>query len=104
MVKNDLKSFLKRYGLLNFYQNFYHNGFEYIEYVILQMYGGYPINDDILENCFHVYDEEQRKRILKAIVNEMKKINEFLNSDEYTNYQNIDLIKYENIIFYHHKK
>ena len=104
MVKNDLKSFLKRYGLLNFYQNFYHNGFEYIEYVILQMYGGYPINDDILENCFHVYDEEQRKRILKAIVNEMKKINEFLNSDEYTNYQNIDLIKYENIIFYDDKQ
>ena len=104
MVKNDLKSFLKRYGLLNFYQNFYHNGFEYIEYVILQMYGGYPINDDILENCFHVYDEEQRKRILKAIVNEMKKINEFLNSDEYINYQNIDLIKYENIIFYDDKQ
>ena len=100
MVKNDLKSFLKRYGLLNYYQNFYHNGFEIIEYVILQMYGGYPINDDILENCFHVYDEEQRKKILRAIVNEMKKINEFLISDEYNNYPNNDLIKYENIIFY----
>ena len=67
MAKNDLKSFLKRYGLMNYYQNFYHNGFELIEYVILQMYGGYPINDDILENCFHVYDEEQRKIILKII-------------------------------------
>ena len=99
VVKNDLKSFLKRYGLLNFYQNFYHNGFELIEYVILQMYGGYPINDDILENCFHVYDEEMRKKILKAIVSEMKKINEFLNSEEYNSYQNLDLIKYENIYF-----
>ena len=99
LVKNDLKSFLKRYGLLNYYQNFYHNGFELIEYVILQMYGGYPINDDILENCFHVYDEEMRKKILKAIVSEMKKINEFLVSDEYNNYQNLDFIKYENIIF-----
>ena len=99
MVKNDLKSFLKRYGLLNYYQNFYHNGFELIEYVILQMYGGYPINDDILENCFHVYDEEMRKKILKAIVSEMKKINEFLVSEEYNSYQNLDLIKYENIIF-----
>ena len=99
MAKNDLKSFLKRYGLMNYYQNFYHNGFELIEYVILQMYGGYPINDDILENCFHVYDEEQRKTILKAIVCEMKKINDFLVSEEYNNYQNIDLIKYENIVF-----
>ena len=99
MAKNDLKSFLKRYGLMNYYQNFNHNGFELIEYVILQMYGGYPINDDILENCFHVYDEEQRKTILKAIVCEMKKINDFLISEEYNNYQNIDLIKYDNIVF-----
>ena len=99
VAKNDLKSFLKRYGLLNYYQNFYHNGFESIEYVILQMYGGYPINDDILENCFHVYDEEMRKKILKSIVSEMKKINEFLVSEEYNNYQNLDLIKYENIVF-----
>ena len=99
LVKNDLKSFLKRYGLLNFYQNFYHNGFESIEYVILQMYGGYPINDEILENCFHVYEEEQRKKILKAIVSEMKKINEFLISEEYSNNENMDYAKYENIIF-----
>ena len=102
--KNDLKSFLKRYGLLNYYQNFYHNGFELIEYVILQMYGGYPINDDILENCFHVYDEEQRKNIMKAILCEIKKINEFLISEEYNNNQNMDLIKYENIIFYSENK
>ena len=99
LVKNDLKSFLKRYGLLNFYQNFYHNGFELIEYVILQMYGGYPINDEILENCFHVYEEEQRKKILKAIVSEMKKINEFLISDDYNNNENMEYAKYENIIF-----
>ena len=100
LVKNDLKTFLKRYNLLNFYQNFYHNGFELIEYVILQMYGGYPINDEILENCFHVYEEEQRKRILKAIVSEMKKINEFLISDEYNNNENMEYAKYENIVFY----
>ena len=104
ITKNDLKSFLKRYGLLNYYQNFYHNGFELIEYVILQMYGGYPINDELLENCFHVYDEEQRKNIMKAIVCEMKKINEFLVSEEYNNNQNIELIKYENIIFYNENK
>ena len=99
LVKNDLKSFLKRHNLLNFYQNFYHNGFELIEYVILQMYGGYPISDEVLENCFHVYEEEQRKKILKAIVSEMKKINEFLISDEYNNNENMEYAKYENIVF-----
>ena len=97
--KNDLKSFLKRYGLINFYQNFYHNGFEIIEYVILQMYGSYPINDEILENCFHVYAEEYRSKILKAITSEMKKINDFLISGEYSENINKDLIKYENVSF-----
>ena len=104
LVKNDLKSFLKRYGLLNFYQNFYHNGFELIEYVILQMYGGYPINDEILENCFHVYEEDQRKKILRAIVSEMKKINEFLVSEEYNNNENMEYAKYENIVFCNEQK
>ena len=97
--KNDLRSFLKRYGLMNFYQNFYHNGFEIIEYVILQMYGSYPINDEILENCLHVYDEADRNKILKVIVREMKKINDFLTSDEYSENIHKDLINYENVFF-----
>ena len=97
--KNDLKSFLKRYGILNMYQNFYHNGFEMIEYVILQMYSSMPINDEILENHFHIYDENLRSNVLKSIVYEMKKINEFLNSGEYNNYIEKDKLKYENVVF-----
>ena len=97
--KNDLKSFLRRYGILNMYQNFYHNGFEMIEYVILQMYSSMPINDEILENHFHIYDEKLRSTVLKSIVYEMKKINEFLNSEEYNNFIEKDKIKYENVAF-----
>ena len=97
--KNDLKSFLRRYGILNMYQNFYHNGFEMIEYVILQMYSSIPINDEILENHFHIYDEKLRSIVLKSIVYEMKKINEFLSSGEYNNFIEKDKIKYENVAF-----
>ena len=70
--KNDLKYFLLRYELINLYQNFYHNGFDMIEYVIIQMYSSFPINEDILENNFHIYDEKHRANTLKVIVAEMK--------------------------------
>ena len=96
--KNDLKYFLIRYNLVHLYQNFNHNGFDLIEYVIIQMYSSFPINEDILENCFHIYDENQRRIVLKAIVAEMKKINKFLNSEEY-NSSDKNKIKYDNIIF-----
>ena len=95
---NDLKYFLLRYNLIHLYQNFNHNGFDMIEYVIIQMYSSFPINEDILENCFHIYDENQRRITLKVIVAEMKKINRFLNSEEYNN-SDKNKIKYDNIIF-----
>lgn len=97
--KNDLKCFLLRYGLMDLYQNFYHNGFDLINYVILQMYSDNPLTDDILENNFHIYNYERRSLLLKALMAEMKKINFFLSSNEYNNSQNKDIIKYENIIF-----
>lgn len=95
--KNDLKSFLNRYNLTDLYQNFYHNGFDLINYVILQMYGSYPINNDILENHFHIYDENQRNSVMKAIESEVDKINDFLSSEKY--YENSNIIKYDKVVF-----
>ena len=97
--KNDLKSFLIRYDLINLYQNFYHNGFDLINYVILQMYGSYPINEDILENYFHIYDEKQRDLLMKAIESEINKINNFLNSINYYENENNSMAKYDKVIF-----
>ena len=99
-LKNDLESFLNRYNLNNLYQNFYHNGFDQINYVLLQMYSSYPINDDILENYFHIYDEEQRKLVIEALQKEISKVNDFMNSEKYLYNKNKDLIKYENVDFY----
>ena len=98
---NDLKSFLTRYDLFCLYQNFVHNGFDLINYVILQMYGSYPINNDILENYFHIYDENQRNLLLKAIRKEIWKIDNFLNSEKYKCYENENnsMIKYDKVIF-----
>ena len=97
--KNDLKYFLLRYGIMDLFPNFNHNGFDLINFVILQMYSNNPINDEILENHFHIYNYEKRVIVLKALETEMKKINYFLDSNEYNDNPNKDMIKYENIIF-----
>ena len=98
--KNDLESFLSRYNLNHLYQNFFHNGFDQINYVILQMYSSYPINQDILENYFHIYDEKQRELTMEAIEKEIFKVNNFIQSEDYLNNENKDIIKYENVEFY----
>ena len=66
--KNDLESFLSRYNLNHLYQNFFHNGFDQINYVI-------------------------------AIQNEVIKVNNFINSENYLKNPNKEKIKYENIDF-----
>ena len=97
--KNDLNSFLSRYNLLKFYQNFYHNGFELINYVMAQMYSSDPIDEFILENCFHIYEKKDREKVLKCLLNEKNKIDYFLDSNEYLKFSSKHSIKYEDIIF-----
>ena len=97
--KNDLNSFLSRYNLLKFYQNFYHNGFELINYVMAQMYSSDPIDEFILENCFHIYEKQYREKVLKCLLNEKNKIDYFLDSNEYLQFSLKHSIKYEDIIF-----
>ena len=97
--KNDLKSFLSRYNLNNFYQNFYHNGFDLMNYVMAQMFSSEPIDEFILENCFHIYEKQDREKVLKCLLKEKNKINYFLNSNEYLQFNSKHNIKYEDIIF-----
>ena len=97
--KNDLNSFLSRYNLNKFYQNFYHNGFDLINYVMAQMYSSDPIDEFILENCFHIYEKQNREKVLKCLLSEKNKINYFLDSNEYLQFNSKHSIKYDDIIF-----
>lgn len=96
--KKDLKNFLLKNGIMKFYQNFIHNGFDIIEYIILQMYSSYSITDEIIENCFHIYEEKDRKKVLESLNDEMKKINLFICSKDYLDNPNKDKLKYENVL------
>ena len=99
IIKNNLKLFLKKYHLNHLYHNFYQNGFELINYVILQMYSKkYAINENILENYFHIYNKTDRILVLNALVNEKNKIDLFLNSNGFKRNNKININEKNGII------
>ena len=51
-----------------------------------QMYSSDPIDEFILENCFHIYEKQDREKVLKCLLNEKNKIDYFLDSNEYLNF------------------
>ena len=80
-IKNRLKLFLKKYHLIHLYYNFCQNGFDLINFVLLQMFSKYYIIDDyILENCFHIYNKNDRYLTLESLYNEKNLIDSFLQS------------------------
>lgn len=95
MEKNDLKTFLRKYKIMHLHNNFYHNGFDLINFVILQMFTKFVINDDIIQKSFHIYNKKDRYLVLDALFNEVKEINIFFstnisNSCLFPNYENND--------------
>ena len=93
MEKRDLMTFLRKYNLLHLYDNFEHNGFNLINFVILQMFTKYSINDDIIQKCFHIYKKKDRFLVLSALFNEVKEINIFFSTNIHNHYL---FPKYEN--------
>ena len=96
--KNTLQIFLNKYNINELYQNFCHNGFDIIEYVLLQMYSKFPINDFILKNHFHIYNSDDRKNALEALLKETETINEYLSSKDYLLDKKNKGFKYEDFI------
>ena len=100
IIKNKLKYFLKKYHLINLYYNYFQNGFDIINFVLLQMFSNYyEINENILENCFHIYNIKDRFLVMEALLNEKNIINSFINSDKYKKNNNNSNLTYDNLIF-----
>ena len=71
------------------------NGFDILEFIILQMFSRFPINDYILEKNMYISDYNDRKKILMILNNEVNKINKMMSSEEYLSYTLNRRIKYE---------
>ena len=71
---NDLSSFLRVNNIYKFKGNFLYNGFDKIEYIIIQLFTKYAFNKKILTDCLHVYLEKDKIKLLKKLYIIKKKI------------------------------
>ena len=70
----DIFSFLKKNNLWKFKENFIHNGFDQIEYILIQLFSHYYFDKNILNDYMHIYLEEDKNKVLKILYKEKKKL------------------------------
>ena len=71
----DLITWLKRINMTHLRKNFVHNGFDSIQYFILQMFSSYAVNDEIVENCLHIYNKKERNTLLERLAKDINYMN-----------------------------
>lgn len=98
-----IKIFFEKYNIKELCSYFINNGFDIVEYIILQMLSRFPINDYILEKDMHINDDNDRKKILIILNNEVNKIYKFLKSEEYLAYTINRRAKYEDFFLSYNK-
>lgn len=74
----DVESWLKCKGLGHLKENFLHNGFDTFEYVIIQLFSMFLIDDSVLVEGMHIYNSNDRYKLKKAFNEERKTICEKL--------------------------
>ena len=83
---NDLTSFLRVHDLVRFKGNFIHNGFDRIEFVIIQLFSKYSFNKKILNEYLHVYIDRDKFKLLNILnmvkFNIAKELGIDINEDE----------------------
>jgi len=92
----DLIAWLKYVNLPHLRKNFLHNGFDSIEYLILQCFSIYLVDEALLENHMHIYNRSDRKKILSQLAKDLNLINKKV-CNQSINLNNFDLLsEYEN--------
>ena len=71
---NDILSFLKYKDLWKYKENFLHNGFDQLEYVLLQLFSKYPYDKDIMNDCFHIYNDNDKIYVLNKLYEEKRSL------------------------------
>ena len=71
---SDIFHFLKYLDLMKFKENFIHNGFDQVEYIILQLFSEYKFDKIILKEFLHIYDDNDKKKVINNLYEEKKKI------------------------------
>ena len=71
---NDIFAFLRSKNLFEFKDNFIHNGFDQVDFIIIQLFSEFKFNKNILIEFLHIYHEEDQKKVIKILYDEKEKI------------------------------
>ena len=71
---NDIFSFLKYKDLWKYKENFLHNGFDQLEYILLQLFSRYAFDKEIMNDCFHIYNDKDKLDVLNKLYQEKNNI------------------------------
>ena len=74
----DIFSFLKVNNLWKFKENFIHNGFDQIDFILIQLFSKYSFDKKILNDYMHIYLDEDKNYILKILYKEKKRISNLM--------------------------
>ena len=64
---NDLSTFLRVNDLIRLKGNFIHNGFDKIEFIIIQQFSKYCFNKKILNEHLHIYIDRDKNKLLNIL-------------------------------------
>ena len=71
---NDIFAFLRSKNLFEFKDNFIHNGFDQVDFIIIQLFSEFKFNKDLLTEFLHIYHEFEQKKLIKILYEEKEKI------------------------------
>ena len=71
---NDIISFLSCKDLLKFKENFIHNGFDQIDYILIQLFSEFKFNSEILSDWLHIYADKDKRKVLEVLYDEKMNI------------------------------
>ena len=71
---NDILAFLRSKDLFEFKDNFIHNGFDQVDYIIMQLFSEFKFNKNLLIEFLHIYHETEQKKVIKILYDEKEKI------------------------------
>ena len=71
---NDIFGFLKYTNLLEYKENFIHNGFDQIDYIFIQLFSNFKFNKEILNDYMHIYSDKDKKKVIQKLYEEKKRI------------------------------
>jgi hypothetical protein len=76
---NDIYSFLRNKDLFEFKENFLHNGFDQVDFIIIQLFSDFRFNKNMMKEYFHIYIENSQIKVIKKLYEEKEKISRELN-------------------------